>query len=377
MSSRFDKPIESGRLTIDTLLYHADPQKGSVILPSYKNAERNTWYCAFYFTDWQGKRKKKKKEGFKTKREAQEWERKFLEQFAGTPDIGFDVLVEKYLKDAKTKLKYTSYRTKVAVIKNRILPYFKDTPINKINNRFINDWKNILINDDIKSNYVRIVYMHLSAIFSYAVEYYNLPNNPCNGIGKLPSDKKEVNYWTLDDFRIFATSLHKPIHIMIFYLLFWTGIRIGEALALTWEDVDLTNKTIRINKTLTRLARKNIVTPPKTDNSNRLIFLPQFIADMMADYKRLSKYVDGRVFPITRDGVFVKLHNSAIKLGLKPIRIHDLRHSHASMLINAGFSPIEVSDRLGHANPAITLKTYSHFYTHKRSELAEKINKLM
>jgi integrase len=262
-------------------------------------------------------------------------------------------------------------------LRNRILPYFKDTPIDKINSRFINEWKNILIKDDIKSSYIRICYRHLSAVFRYAVEYYNLPHSPCTGLGKLPPDKKEINYWTLDDFRLFATTLRKPTHIMIFYLLFWTGLRIGEALALTWSDVDLTQNTININKTLTRLDCEDIITPPKTDNSNRMVFLPQFIADMLRDYKRISEYASDRVFDITRDSVFEKLRNSSIRLGLKPIRIHDLRHSHASLLINAGFSPIEVADRLGHANASTTLKIYSHFYTHKRNELAEKINKLM
>lgn len=110
-------------------------------MPSYKNAQRNTWYCAFYFTDWQGKRKKKKKEGFKTKREAQEWERRFLEQFADTPDISFDVLLAEYKKKQKSKNDIRTYLNECNIIENHIEPYFIGVTIDKITKQSILSWK--------------------------------------------------------------------------------------------------------------------------------------------------------------------------------------------------------------------------------------------
>lgn len=345
-------------------------------MPSYKNTERNTWYCAFYFTDWQGKRKKKKKEGFKTKREAQEWERKFLEQFANTPDISFEILVNQYQKQAALRLKPMTYYSKSGIIKNHILPYFADMPINKINRRIINEWKNKLLAQDLKPSYMRAINAQLSAIFNYAVDNYNLEDNPCSGLGKLHKANSNINYWTLEEFRKFAMTFTQPHHIMIFYLLFWTGMRIGETLALTWDDINFENNSITINKTFSRLHQKDIITTPKTAKSERIVIMPQFIADMLKDFKRITKYCTERIFDISHYTIRDRLKDHAIMAGLPPIRIHDLRHSHASLLINANFSPIEVADRLGHANASITLKVYSHFYSQKRTTLAEKINNI-
>lgn len=343
-------------------------------MPSYKNAERNTWYCAFYFTDWQGKRKKKKKEGFKTKREAQEWERKFLEQYAGTPDISFDVLVKTYLARQKGLISEASYYNTVFLTNKYILPYFNNTPINKINKQSITGWKNHVMSDDMKPSYKKSIYIRLKQIFNFAIDYYNLPYNPCPNNLSLGQIVPLQNYWTIDEFRQFATTLNKPHHIMAFYLLFWTGIRCGELLALTWNDVDFSDNSLSISKSYKRLHKKDILTSGKTAASRRIVIMPQFIADMLKDFQRMNLYSGNRIFDFSSATLNNKLIRGAEIAGVKRIRIHDLRHSHASMLINAGFQPIDVADRLGHSNANITLKVYSHFYDTKRYELANKLN---
>jgi len=346
-------------------------------MPSYKNAVSGTWYCAFYYTDWQGKRKKKKKEGFKTKRESQYWERRFLEQYASTPTISFSSLVDAYLAAAQVRLKPTTYDVKRRIVENRIQPFFSHMLVSGISRRTVNAFRTQLLAEGLKMSYVRTIQAQLSSIFNFAIENYNLVSNPVQTASKLHSAQTINNdYWTLDEFRLFARSLKSPEHIMAFYMLFWTGMRVGEMLALRWEDINFIDNTIIVNKTSTRIKGSDVVTTPKTTAGSRIVVLPDFIANMLRDYKRMAKYNGDILFGITRAALLKKIHAGAKKMGVKQIRLHDLRHSHASLLIDAGFSPVEVADRLGHANPAVTLKVYSHFYQSKRTALAKRLNKI-
>ena len=346
-------------------------------MPSYKNQARNTWYCAFYFTDWQGKRKKKKKEGFKTKREAQEWERKFLEQYAGTPDITFDVLLAAYKKNQKAKNEYRVYINECSTIKNHIEPYFLGIAIDKINKQTILSWKNTIQSKGYAASYLKRIYNIMKNIMNFAVDNYNLPANPLLSKQSFGKVNKKIDFWTIEEFRTFAFTLKQPHHIMIFYLLFWTGMRCGELLGLKWSDIDFENNSITIDKSYYRLHKTDHFTPGKTDSSSRIVIMPQFIADMLKDFKRMSLYTGNRLFEITKGSINSKLQHGIMISGVKKIRLHDLRHSHASLLINAGFPPIDVSDRLGHADASITLKIYSHFYDKKRNTIAEKLNTMV
>lgn len=102
-------------------------------MPAYYNDESKKWYCKFYYKDWQGNRKQKKKSGFERKKDALEWERSFLEKLAGDPDMTFFSLVELYLADRKQHAKYTTYYTKKNRIEAWILPYFQNKAVNDIN----------------------------------------------------------------------------------------------------------------------------------------------------------------------------------------------------------------------------------------------------
>ena len=343
-------------------------------MPAYKNRQRCSWYCSFYFTDWQGRRRKKKKEGFKTKRAAQEWERKFLELYAGSPDICFSTLVTAYEKYHQENPRPLTHYTKTSMIAHHILPYFARFPIAQIGRQQILAWKNTLSAKNFRPLYARQIYCLLKSIFAFAMEHYHLPANPCSSREHFGSQRKAIRYWTSDEFRQFAMQLKKPCHIMAFYLLFWTGMRSGELLALTWADIDFTCNAISISKSFARLHRQDIVTAGKTSSSQRVVIMPAFLAAMLKDFQKRTTNPQGRIFPYTRNMLHFTLKKGLQAAGLKEIRLHDLRHSHASLLINAGFRPIDVADRLGHANPGITLAIYSHFYESKRTALAEKLN---
>ena len=209
------------------------------------------------------------------------------------------------------------------------------------------------------------------------MEYYGLPSNPSEDVGGFSKHTIEkMNFWTLEEFQRFAMSaLQLPHHIMAFYLLFWTGMRVGEMLALTWDDIDFEANSISITKTLYRLQKTSYVSTTKTISGDRTIIMPRFIVEMLQDYRRLSAYTsEERIIPVTRAALLKKLHEGARKAGVKEIRIHDLRHSHASLLIKAHCTPVEVADRLGHKDPSITLKIYSHMYAAQRTKIADMLD---
>lgn len=126
----------------------------------------------------------------------------------------------------------------------------------------------------------------MSAIFNHATRYYDLKDNPCQKVGNMGKKKaKEMLFWTRDEFfQFIETMKSKPMSYYAFELLFWTGIREGELLVLTREDVDLEKKILHIRKSYQRLERKDVITEPKTEKSNRDINLPDFLCEELEDY---------------------------------------------------------------------------------------------
>ena len=347
------------------------------MMPAYRNSKRLTWYCSFYFTDWQGKRRKKKKEGFKTRHEALAWERKFLEFYAGCPDISFATLVQAYKEHHRETTREVTHYTKCRLIDNHILPCFGQLPVGKIGRAQIQAWKSTLVQRKLTPMYIRQICSLMKSIFSFAVVHYHLPENPCSCRETPCRHQRKVDYWTLEEFRKFAAVLTRPHHIMAFYLLFWTGMRKGELLALTWEDIDFDKSSIAVNKSFVRLHKRDIISSGKTKSSQRVVIMPAFLAEMLRDFQQLKGKTSGRIFPYTRNMLSHTMRKYTQEAAVKRIRLHDLRHSHASLLINAGFLPIDVADRLGHANAGITLSIYSHFYESKRTSLAERLNTII
>lgn len=155
-------------------------------------------------------------------------------------------------------------------------------------------------------------------------------------------------------------------------------MRSGEFLALTWKDINLDDKMISINKTYIRLNAKDIINEPKTPKSKRQISIPDSLCEDIKNYKnKLYDFKEtDRAFHFTKHFLRHEMQRVCKKSGVKPIRIHDLRHSHASMLIKLGFSPLLISERLGHERIQTTLDTYSHLYPNKGNVVSNTLNKL-
>lgn len=349
-------------------------------MPVYKDEQRGTFFCSFYYTDWTGEKKKKTKRGFKLKRDAQAFERSFLEQTQGEPTMLFSALVDLYLADIRTRLKPSTLYGREKIIQDKYLPFFGKLRLDQITPAHIRKWQNALIEQGFKETYLRSLSTSLSTIFNFAVRYYNLKENPCakaGHIGKMKAD--EMLFWTRQEYAQFIKQIeeHTMQHLG-FQLLYWTGMRIGEMMALTVGDIDLRNKTLSITKSYQRIQKQDVITEPKTQKSKRVIFLPDFLCTELEEH--IARMYDvkptDRLLPCGKMLFRYHLELGAERAGVKRIRLHDFRHSHASLLIELGFSPLLIAERLGHENIERTLNTYSHLYPNKQAELIEKLEKL-
>ena len=343
-----------------------------------KDKKTGKWLIQYRYTDWQGKRRKSTKRGFATKREAEEWLRNFLITQKADFDMKFEDFWKIYCADMETRLREHTMRTKKDIVELKILPYFGNKRVNDITAADIRQWQNELIKMGYSPTYLKTINNQLSAIFNYAVRYYDLKSNPCAKAGSMGKSKaEEMDFWTGEEFRKFIDSvMNKRLSYMAFMILYWTGMRLGELLALNPKDVDLEKRTISITKSYQRLGKKDVITPPKTSKSKRVITIPEFLAADIKDYmdSLYDLQEDDRLFPITKYYLEHEMQRGIKESGVKRIRVHDLRHSHASMLIELGFSPLEIANRLGHEKVETTLNTYAHLYPNKQTKLAERLD---
>ena len=343
-----------------------------------KDKKTGKWLIQYRYTDWQGKRRKSTKRGFATKREAEEWLRNFLITQKADFDMKFEDFWKIYCADMETRLREHTMRTKKYIVELKILPYFGNKRVNDITAADIRQWQNELIKIGYSPTYLKTINNQLSAIFNYAVRYYDLKSNPCAKAGSMGKSKaEEMDFWTGEEFRKFIDSvMNKRLSCMAFMILYWTGMRLGELLALNPKDVDLEKRTISITKSYQRLGKKDVITPPKTSKSKRVITIPEFLAADIKDYmdSLYDLQEDDRLFPITKYYLEHEMQRGIKESGVKRIRVHDLRHSHASMLIELGFSPLEIANRLGHEKVETTLNTYAHLYPNKQTKLAERLD---
>ena len=304
-------------------------------MPAYKDTN-GTYFVSFYYEDFRGVKKRKMKRGFARRRDALDWERRFLLQSTADLNMRFSDFVEIYRNDKQMRIRESTWESKNNMIDLKILPYFKDRPINTIEPKDIIAWQNEIMNlkkpngEPYSTTYLKSIHSQLSAIFNHAVRYYRLQKNPAEIVGNMGKDShKEMLFWTKDEYLKFAkVVMDKPTSYYAFEVLYWCGIRLGELLALTASDFNFERQTLTINKSLQNIKGNIIITPPKTPKSNRTIKIPQFLVDEMQDYIK-SLYglePDDRIFPISKAYLHHEMNRGAKAAGVKRIRIHDLRH---------------------------------------------------
>ena len=353
---------------------------------AYRDENKNgTWYCKFSYVNWKGQKLNKKKRGFSTKKEALAWEKEFLNGQAGSVELTFREFFELYKRDKKPRIRENTWRTKEAIVNSKIMPYIGDLLMNDITNVTIIQWQNELmkVKDDRGRNYsptyLRTIHAQLSSILNHACRYYNLKTNVARDVGTMgEKEADEMSFWTQEEYEKFVAVIKdKPQSFYAFEILYWCGLRMGELLALTKEKFDFNTNTLKVDESLQKIDGENIITPPKTKKSIRKIVIPDFLAE------EIQNYLDGfyklkpkdLIFTFSKSYLHHEMDRGAKKANVKRIRVHVLRHSHVSLLIELGFSATAIADRVGHESIDITYR-YAHLFPSKQNEMADTLSQM-
>lgn len=344
------------------------------------------------------------RKGFKTKKEALDVEqhirvvelREKRFDFLVTIDMLFNILEEEYLQNNR-KISYIS--TQKNNYERHIKPYFKDTNLNKLSYEHIFEFREHLktkskkqnSNATLSPNTVNKIMILLKKIFDTGVRKSLIDKNPVNNLRKLPISKPTISFWSVEEFKEFRKLITNDeiSYDLFFTIAFFTGMRMGEILALNWYDVNLITSTIHVTKTAYFINNVNHINSTKTRAGTRLITINKKLTEMLTDCKEKQKdllkeftkdteslqIIQSTPIAITKNMVDKKFKQILSRNNnLKKIRIHDLRHSHASLLINQGEDYLVVKERLGHASITTTIDTYSHLYPSKQKNLANKLD---
>lgn len=347
------------------------------------------YYFKCYYTDLYGNRKRKQGSYWKRKKDAELEEKNFLDSLkdlSSKNKITIKELKEDYLKYQKDRIKITSYACLENQLKN----------IDELGNIIVeeqtllqfNNWKENLNSKGLSTGYKNTIYKKYRAMLNYGKKMYNLNINILNKITNFsnPNElKKEMQFYTKEEFNKFIACEDDLKWICFFSTLFYCGLRQGEALALNWNDIDFNENTIKINKSLANRIKgvKYVILPPKTKASNRTIPMPINLAKKLKEllleqqkYKNFSNewFVFNNIFPLPTTTI-QKRRDKLVKLsGVKRIRIHDFRHSCASLLISKNANITLVAKYLGHSDVSTTLNIYAHFYKSDLKDLISTID---
>lgn len=355
-------------------------------MPVYKQANGG-WMVKFAIKGSDGKFHHKTKRGFVTKREAQEWEAKSKLASKESSNMLFKDFIEVYVQYLKPRVKLSTFLAKTAILQKHITPYFCNMSLDEIDPKTVSKWQTTILNGSYGKNkkpyssqYIKLANTELKNVFNYACKYYGVKSNPVKEAGTVGSEsQRTMDIWTVAQFNEFLKTIeHKTIQYYCFKVLFYLGLRVGEALALSPSDIDFEKKEVMINKTYHRLQRQDVITSPKTKRSNRKVLMPDFLARDLLEYIRLTGQdinSSERMFPVGKTALAKTIKKAAKKTGLPQIRIHDLRHSHASLLVEMGYSIVAVADRLGHSKTSTSL-LYSHLYPTTQQSIVSKLDQL-
>ena len=337
-----------------------------------------------------GKEKRISKKGFRTKREAQNYIVKAKNEFLNgsvylqNENITFGDVYKLWEEQHKTQIKESSDYINKNIIKNRILPIFENLKVSKIKLPYCQNYINELSKDYTKK-YVRMIKGIVIQILDYAVKMEIVPTNYMK-LTRVPKQTviKEKKFYTkkelLQFLKIVKENYSSDVYI-IFHLLAYTGMRVGELRALTWKDIDLKNKTLTINKNMMNVGSKSIVSETKTKTSERIIFLDDTTIKELKSFRKnsVSFSITGRL--VTNPSKYY-IGNTLKKIlvrfpELSRITPHGFRHTHATLLFEGGSNSKDVQNRLGHKDITTTLNTYTHITEEKSKETTAIFEKLM
>lgn len=346
-----------------------------------------------------GKRRQKWFSGFKTKKEA---ERALAEKIAEinrgdyiepskiTVREFFDMWLQDEVKPNRKTSTFDTYRSQ---LRTHVIPEIGKIPLNKLATIHIHRLLKSLLDKGVSPTTAKYNIRTVKVALTWAVKMQLIPKNPAANIetSNRPSGS-EIKVWTDNEVIQFLQEARGSKFYPAFYLAITTGMRIGELLGLKWSDVDLERGVISIRRTLQRTSEGlRLVEQTKTAQSRRLISISPSAVEVLKKYRIKQKeemirynYLDTDLVFTSRNGKPIEprnlrdyFANIIKKAGLPPIRFHDLRHTHATLLLQQGVHPKIVSERLGHASIRITLDTYSHVIPSMQKEAADIFDQIL
>lgn len=360
-------------------------------MPAYKDNTSGKWYVKFQIKGRDGKIKQIKRRGFIKKKDAVMWEAETRASYENTSSMKFSTFVnEKYLPYEEGIIKRGSYISKVTVIEAHIMPFFGDMKIAEIEVQDVIDWHSWLMGKPartktghLSSSTLAVIHGQLHHIIKHAMKVLGLQRDVVDIAGTIGHQSKIRNtFWTLEEYQAFDKELargkyNSQCHY-IFLLMFYCGLRTSETLALIPSDFDFVKKTVSITKNYLRRNGEDLVSTPKTESSNRILGMPDIVAD------ELKKYIDGlydigqdeRIFTVSRYTLRRVLKDAGKAAGIETeASPHTLRHSMATLLLEKGYTLTDVGKRLGHAWYGSTLR-YVHSYNSAQDKMVETLNDL-
>ena len=358
-----------------------------------KKADNGTYYfrANLGYDSVTGKQIQKYRSGFSTKKEARaEYSKLILAAEEGLAmekkQPSFKQFIEEiYLPWYKTQVKESTYKNRLNTIEKHF-KFFYRKKVNEIEPIHVQTWQ-LKLAKDYSPNYVRIIQGMLSLAFDRAIILGLAKKNPARMVGNIKSKKVKVDFWTLEEFQKVISLLYKGDYyehylFICFWLLFTTGLRIGEAAALQWEDIDFDSGIISVTKTLYYKSMNEYkFVDPKTSASIRTVVIDKDTIRELKDWMEVQKKVlKDCNFVLSYSGIPTSKHTLPRALeklaglaGVHRIKIHALRHSHVALLISMGVNPLIVKDRLGHEKIQTTLGTYGHLYPNSNFEVAKML----
>lgn len=344
------------------------------------------WFYSIRYKDRNGKSVQKTVQNKSwTKKDAIKAKDLFLLTVSSsTEKITMDQLYSLYQEDRVGKAKLKSQYTSDSAYNTNIKPYFGSMQVNKITSRDIVRWQHWLIQQRFRNSYIGALQQRLRAILNFGLRNEYIEKNPFrqHDIKDASQRKEEMHFWTIEEFKRFIVREQDPMYRAMFMVLYWTGLRRGEVIALQAKDIDFNKNTIVVNKTWDHLHQ--IATSPKTTNSYREVQmtseLREVLRDQISRLEKMPKFSGDAIlfgFDHHVNEQTLKDHQvEACRLsGVKVIKIHEFRHSHASLLVNMGFSSFEISKRLGHTQ-AMVENVYGHWFKESQNVMIEKLDQI-
>lgn len=363
-------------------LHQSPARRKGETMPVYKDENRGTWYVKCQYEDHTGHRKQKLKRGFTRQKDAKKWERVFLQKMQRSPSMSFSALCDMYLEDLLPRVRKSTYNTNKRDIENYARPWFDQKPVDQITAGDFRQFQNYLLQvkkkdgKPLASGTVYNIESHTRSVFRYAVLFHGLARSPCDGIKNSGKLAYRTDFWTVSDFQSVIGHVKAKDARVAITVLFYSGMRIGELMALTAGDIDLVNNTITITKSMNPGKE---VTDPKTDNGTRVVTMPAAVMDQLRDYMQHYLYKpapDHLLFFKTREAYSGQLKRAALAAGAPELTLHGLRHSHVSMLIELGFPAHLIADRIGDTVEMV-IRVYGHLYPNKQKEVATRLQQLL